>query len=251
MARMLGKLPARPDAVSFKFGAIFNAEALPTPPAHFGHYNVPVGWGELGNDKYSDCVFAGAAHETMVWKNEAGESVAFTDQCVLFDYAAVTGWAPGIPGSDQGTDMAVAASYRRKTGIVDASGARHKVDSYLALRPGDVDQLALAVYLTGAVGVGIRFPASADEQFGAKDPWSPVAGSRLEGGHYVPCVGRNSAGNLLVVTWGRLHAMTPDFYREFCDEALAYVSLEAMKNDLTPEGFDAGQLQQRLAALAA
>ena len=34
-----------------------------------------------------------------------------------------------------------AASYRRKTGIMDASGRRHTVDSYVALRPQDLTLL--------------------------------------------------------------------------------------------------------------
>lgn len=251
--RKFGKLPARRGAVSLKFGAIFNADALPTPPTHFGHYNVPVAWGALGNDRYSDCVFAGAAHETMVWANEAGMSVSFTDQCVLADYSRVTGFDPLKPASDQGTDMQEAASFRRKTGIVDANGMRHCIDGYLALRPGDVDQLMTAVWLTGAAGVGLRFPNTADDQFGARVPWTPKKGGTIIGGHYVPCIGRNSNGDLLVVTWGRLHAMSPEFYTLYCDEAIAYISYEALRasDKLTPEGFDAVQLQQKIAALAA
>jgi hypothetical protein len=250
--RLYGKLPARPDAVRFKFGAIFNAAALPAPPSRFGHYNLPIAWQEFANDQYSDCVFAGAAHEHMVWLNECGKAVSFTDQAVLSDYTAVTGFDPAKPATDQGTDMSAAASYRRKTGIADASGARHKVDSYVALRPGDFDQLMLATYLTGACGVGIRVPATADAQFDAQSPWDAAADSEIVGGHYIPCIGRNSAGNLLCVTWGRLHAMTPKFYETFCDEAICYIDLEAMgAKGLTPEGYNATQLQQDLAALTA
>lgn len=252
MSRKLGKLPARPDAVSFKFGAIFNAEALPTPPAHFGRYNLPVAWQVFGNDKFSDCVFAGAAHEVMIWRNEVGESVAFTDQAVLYDYGAVTGFDPDKPETDQGTDMTEAASYRRKTGIVDAIGQRHKVDAYIGLRPRDLEQLAQATFLFKAVGVGVMMPASADKQFEDQVPWSVVDGDEIVGGHYIPCVGINGAGNFLFLTWGRLHAATPEWVKKYMDEGIAYVSLEELNaKGLSREGYNADLLRKYLAALAA
>ncbi|MDE2106686.1 MAG: hypothetical protein KGL39_56240 [Patescibacteria group bacterium] len=249
----LGKLPARPGATSFKFSTFFNASALPTPPKSFGHYGAGQGlpWGMFANDRYGDCVWAGAAHETMIWGHEGGAAPAqFRDDDVLADYAAVTGFDPRRPETDQGTDMTEAASYRRKVGVVDAAGVRHKIDSYVALRPGDVDQLALATYIMGAAAVGLRFPDSAMTQFDHHQPWTVVPGSPVNGGHYVPCVGVNSAGHLLVVTWGRIHAMTFDFYRTYSDEAMAYVSLEALRNNLSPEGFDADRLRSALATLS-
>ena len=252
MTFKLGKLPARPGAISMKFGMFFNAPELPTPPSHFGHYDIKIAWGLLGNDTYSNCVWAGAAHETMVFCNEAGQLVDFEDSCVLSDYAAATGFNPANPATDQGKDMQAAASYRRTNGVVDSSGRRHKVDSYVALEAGDVDQLMLATYLTGAVGVGLRMPGSAEKQFGAAVPWSATTDTSMVGGHYVPVLGKNKSGNILCVTWGRLHAMTPEFYQTYCDEAVCYISLEALNNKgLTPEGFDAVQLQRDLAALTA
>ena len=251
-----GKDPARPDAASFKFGAFFNATKLPTPPLKFGHFAIKDAsnklkpWGILANDVHSDCIFAGAAHETMVFNNAGGRIVNFADANVLADYAAVTGY-DGTPATDQGGDMVEAASYRRKIGVLDATGVRHKIDSYVALLPGDVGQLALAAYLTGAVGVGLSLPRSADDQFDEAMPWSVIPGDTKGPGHYVPCIGRNGVGNFLVITWGRLHAMTPEFYHAYCDEALAYISLETLTNNLSPEGFNAAQLGQNLAALAA
>ena len=251
MIRKLGKLAARPGAVSFKYGAIFNAAKLPTPPLRFGHFSAIAEWGQFANDRYSDCVLAGAAHETMVWLSEAGESAAFTDQCVLADYSTLTGFDPANPSSDQGTDMTAAASYRRKTGILDASGARHKVDAYVALRPGDIVELAQATFLFSAVGLGLEMPSSAEDQFDNGKPWSVVPGDTIEGGHYVPVIGRNSAGNFLVITWGRLHAATPEFVTKYMDEGIAYLSLEYLKNNLSPEGVALDELQRQLQQLAA
>jgi len=55
-------------------------------------------------------------------------------------------------------------------------------------------------------------------------------------GHYVPCVALRS--NIVCVTWGRFQAMRPSFYTALCDEAVAYVSQEALIAGKSPEGFD-------------
>jgi hypothetical protein len=101
----LGKKPARPGAVKFKLVNFLVQTKLPTPPKVFGHQDLIAGnWQMLGNDHYGDCVWAGAAHETILWNKEADRTVAFNNQSVL------TGFNPKDPNTDQGTDMQVAAS---------------------------------------------------------------------------------------------------------------------------------------------
>lgn len=239
-----GKLPARPGAVQLAFGSYFKATNLPAVPPRFGRPEIVRAWGVLANDQFGDCVWAGAAHETMLLRADAGfPSPPFMTRDVLADYAAVTGFDPNKPDSDQGTDVQAAAAYRQKTGIVDAAGARHKIDIYTSLRIGDLDQLALATYLLGTVGVGVDLPSSADNQFNMIEPWDVVSGDVSTGGHYIPCVGRNSAGNFLFVTWGRLQAATPRWVKQHMDEGVAYISSERLTaKGLSPEGFDAAQL---------
>ena len=251
--RRLGKLPARKGAIKFKLGTFFAARNLPTPPAVFGHYGSVEKFYGLGNDKWGCCVFAGAAHETMIWSVAGGRPRArFTIKDVLSDYSAVTGFDPAKPETDAGTDMQIAASYRRKTGIIDATGKRHTIDAYVAPRVGDADELALAVYLTGAAGVGLMLPNSAMDQSDRSEPWSVVQrDGGIAGGHYVAAVGRRANGNFVVVTWGKLQEMTPEFYARYSDEGIAYVSLELIRDKVSPEGFDADQLRAALANLSA
>src|SRR5436305_315684 len=110
-----GKSPARPGAVSMKLSAYLSKPQLPVPPADFGHYDLISNYGMLGNDDFGDCVWAGAAHETMMWCKEVDSTVSFNDTGVLGDYTKVTGFDASDPSTDNGTDMQVAASYRRKT----------------------------------------------------------------------------------------------------------------------------------------
>jgi hypothetical protein len=185
----------------------------------------------------------------MVWSSEGGlPTTQFTSAGVLSDYSAVTAFTPNNQTTDQGTDMQVAAAYRQKIGLVDAFGNRHKIDAYSALNRGDVDQIASAAWLFGAVGIGVQCPSSMQVQFQAGQPWSIVPGDTIVGGHYVPLVGRNSAGNFVVITWGRLQAVTPAWLETYCDEGIAYLSLEVLNktSGKTPEGYNLDALTQYL-----
>ncbi len=251
MTFKLGKKLARRGAVRLKLASYTNAAALPPLPAVFGH-DALIGardWGMLANDRYGDCVWAGAAHETMLLAREAGRIVSFGAASVLGDYAAATGFDPAKPETDQGTDMQEAAAYRRNTGIADAHGIRHKIAAYLALEPGNIAHLYLATYLFGIAGVGLQLPSSAVAQSERGQAWNVVAGAPIEGGHYVPLVGRAPDG-LHVVSWGVDQVMTEAFLKQYCDEAIAYVSLECLLNQKSPEGFSYADLISDLAALA-
>lgn len=242
-----GKKPAREGSIRLRFARYFDSTQLPeVPQGKIGTPWLVRQWLMLANDKVGDCVLAGAAHETMLMCAEAGTvSPTFTDQTVVADYSAVTGYDPADPQTDQGTDMQVAAAYRQKVGLGDASGIRHKVDVYAAVQPGNLAQLDLALHLFGVVGLGLQLTQPAMDEFDSGDAWTKHKDLSYIGGHYVPCVGRNSAGNYLVVTWGRLHAATPAWLLAYVDEAVAYMSRERLNaKGLSPQGYDAAALDR-------
>lgn len=246
----LGKKPARHDKRTLHL-ADYLTSRLPTPPAEFGHEREVPYWGMLANDRAGDCVFAGAAHETMLWNREQGRTVGFADANVLGDYGAVTGYDPSDPSTDQGTVTIDALNYRRKVGMLDAAGARHKLGAFAALEPGNWSHLLVALYLFGCVGIGVEFPDSAMAQFDRGRPWSVVRGSRVDGGHYIPLVAFRG-GLLWCVTWGRLQAITPQFFARYCDEAYALLSEESISAwGRSPEGFDLSALRADLVQVAA
>jgi hypothetical protein len=245
----LGLNPS-PTPATFKLSSYLNKATLPKIPLTVGHTGILKGVDlqMLANDRLSCCVAAGAAHETMLWNLEQKRAVGFTEDAVIGDYSAVTGYNPDDPTSDQGTDMQTFASYRRRVGVIDGQGQRHKIDAYLALKPGDTWELRAAIYLFGAVGLGLHLPNTAMDQFNAGKPWDVVSGARVEGGHYVPGVARWGNGKFTVLTWGRAHDMTAAFYEKYSIETLAYVSVEMLSavDGKSPEGFN---LQQLLADL--
>lgn len=104
-------------------------------------------------------------------------------------------------------------------------------------------------YLFGAVGIGLQLPSSALVQSEQGLPWDVVADASIDGGHYVPLVGRQTDG-LHVISWGAIQLMTEDFLAQYCDEAVAYVSQECLLDQKSPEGFAYDDLISDLAALA-
>jgi hypothetical protein len=243
----LGKLPARSNAVKFKFRNYLAGTQAIQFPADFGHEewsNPPIAWGMYGNDFFGDCVIAGGAHEEVLWNRMGGSVIGFNTSDLLRDFTAITGEAPG---PDNGADMQMAASYRRSVGLLDASGTRRKIAAYLEIQPGNLQELYTAMYLFGAVGVGIQFPSYAFAQFSSHQSWHIVSGGTIEGGHYIPAVALRS--NIVVVTWGRFQAMRPSFFSAYCDEAIAYVTQESLVNGKSPEGFNYAQLTADLEAL--
>jgi len=234
----LGKKPARASLSRVSFADFFDASKLPKPPDVFGHHAAVQEYHMLGNDAAGCCVWSGAAHLEYIWSLEGGrERVRITTKDVLSDYAAVTGY-DGTDKTDNGTDMQDAAEYWRTTGILTADGTRHKIDCAVPLETGNFDQLVIALWLTGGAGIGILLPKSAEDQFDNHQPWT-VENSPTKGGHFVSGAGRDTNGNILVVTWGQVQPMTRAFYERYSDEAYAYLTPEILNDKgISPEGFD-------------
>src|SRR6266567_8671963 len=249
----LGKQPAAPRPTDFKFAEFAAAIQLPSVPSRFGHGTAYADWQMLGNDRYGDCVWAGAAHEHMLLnKVVQGVDVPFDDNAVLGDYTAATGFNPNDPSSDNGTDVHAALDYRRKTGIADTNGTRHKIGAYVSLDPKNWQHLEQAAYIFGAVGIGFEFPDTAMSQFNAGEPWDYVPGTPApKEGHYVPTVGSlHAADQASAISWAKRQVFTVAFYEQYNDESWVYITPEELHSDGTGlHGFDLEKLNSYLSAL--
>ena len=245
----LGKRPAVKDDRDLLF-ARYRMPSLKEAPIGFGHTGmVEAPWGMLANDSLGDCAIAGPMHETMLLNAEAGRQISFTDTDAITTYSAITGYIPGEPQTDQGSNVRDVLNYRAATGLTDATGCNHKIGAFVALTPGDWIELLEALFVFECVGIGIQVPESAMQQFQQAQPWAPVTGSPIEGGHYVPVVAHPADDLATVVTWGALQQMTEAFYREYNDESFAFISEEDLTAGATLEGFDLEQLQADLGSL--
>ncbi len=258
----LGKQPPKPKPKDLQWSSLAARVQMPSVPARFGHANLFQDWWMLGNGPddsvkpgfqgAGDCVWAGAAHEhRLINKLVHKVDVQFTGADVISDYAAVTGYDPDDPSTDNGTDVHEALDYRRKIGIRDAKGVRHKIGAYVAIDPNNWDHLRQAAFIFGAVGIGFEFPNSAWDQFDHGRPWDVVPNDGgNDGGHYVPIMGAPSADKVGVVSWGKRQEMTRAFYEKYNDETWVYITPEELNEKGTGlHGFDMTKLNQFLSAL--
>jgi len=230
MPYKLGKQPYEPKAKDFQLKELLAVDLPPMPKVRYGHGYDFTDWKMLGNDRYGDCVFAGADHETMLWNKLALTPVSFTDQNALSDYGAVTGFDPITGNNDNGTVVREALDYRRSTGLIDANGKRHRIDAYAQIDAQDWEMLHRCIWSFGAVGIGFNFPDSAWDQFDNNQLWDVVSGARIEGGHYVPMVGSmNPASEVTFVTWSKRARMSKAFYEKYNDEAWVPLSKEFLR----------------------
>src|SRR6266699_732309 len=249
----LGKLPAGPlSKKAIMFHDVFDATRMPTPPAVFGEQGLVRTWYTYGNDEYGDCVWAAKAHMHMLWPLLGGYARNhFWTNNVLSDYASATGFMADDPNTDQGTDMRMAAEYHRKTGVRDCFGKRHRVDAYVNMIAGNLDQLAMGAYIFGAVELGIMMTQDNMDQFDKGEPWTVTTKSEVIGGHCIPVFGRDVDGNFLCVTWGKVQRMTPSFIEKYMDEGYGYLDQEILnKAGLSHGAYDNLTLKKMLAKIS-
>jgi hypothetical protein len=241
-----GKKPARLGAMKLKLHDYLNKAKLPVVPKRFGNLTAwnRMSWGMLGNDEVGDCVIAGFAHQVMMWAATAAVAVNFSDTQILGIYSAITGYDPTDPSTDQGTDMVQACQWWQ-----DHDFLNHGIVGFAEVAPTNI---AEAAFLFGSVGIGLQMTASQQDQYDHNEPWDVVPGAAVEGGHYVPVIGRNSVGNFLAVTWGKVQAITPRFIEAACDEVVAQVSQDWLnvQSSMTPRGLNLTDLVSDMKTMA-
>ena len=210
-------------------------------------------WQVLGNDEWGDCALAAPAHEIMALTGTStGTPAPFTTAGILRGYAALGGFNPsaGPPGensTDQGLEVRAVYKYRRRHGIPDAIGGRHRVGFYMRVDWRNQALAEVAKRLFGAINYGFNLPESAPEQFDRGEPWSVVAGSPIVGGHDVT----DLAEPHKMISWGSAEQVEEAFVQQYAEEAWCSTSPDLLNDHgLSPEGLDVEKLAADYAALS-
>ena len=256
-----GMLLPQPGAVRLRLGDYLVRANLPVVPKVFGHVGraqppVTGGFGDIGNRTAGNCPIAGGCHETQVLFWATGRPIPlFTDATGLADYSRALvaqggpPYDPNNPATDTGLDPVALASWRQTVGLTDANGVVHKIGSFASIN--DPDELDLACYLFGVAAICWVLPNSAEDQFSQGEVWNDLSGVPA-GGHYTAYVGRNSAGNRQVVTWGALQGTTDAYLAKYQFpqmRGLAYLSREyLLASGNSPEAINFAQLDEDMAS---
>jgi len=251
IGRTPGKFGAKPYKAKpsdFKFNT-FATTTLPQAKVGYQHDRWTKGWLMLGNDDIGNCVPAGRAHETMIFGHSGGKTITFNTACVTEDYSTVTGYVPGDPNTDQGTDPGEYASFSRKVGVLDAEGNRHKIAAFAYLEPGNWHQMLQGLYVGEAIAFCFNVPESAMDQFSDGMRWSYVGDKNIIGGHYVMTGARPGVSVGESITWGQRQQFTRKFFETYNDIGIVYFSEEMLKNGKSLEGLDVQGIENALAQL--
>lgn len=230
--------------------------SVPTPPAAISWQSAVKQWPIYLNDQLGDCVFASGGHIIENWTANATTEFSPSDDDVLKAYEAVGGYQPGKPYTDNGAAITDFLAYWRTTGL-----AGHKIDGWAQVDQASVTEIKQAIFLFGAVDLGVVIHQSDMNQFNAGQKWDNHKRTWLDylfnysdpvlGGHSIPAFGYDS-NYIYTVTWGKVQAATWHWFLARCDESYGAVSMDFIKqNGIAPNKFNLAQLEQDLAALKA
>jgi hypothetical protein len=246
MNRCLGKHPARADARRVQFAA-YTTGTLPAPPASTDRTYGIDPWGVMGNDTIGLCAYASIGHLIMAWsKGAAGKPLVLTDSVIVDAYATGTGYNPATGAGDNGSNLLNVLGQWHTDGI-----GGNKNAAYGALDLRDPTQTKEAVHYYGGAYVGVMLPQSAMQQTDANLTWTTPWFSPIIGGHAFPVLSYD-ANHLWCVTWGKVQAITWDFYFRYCDEAYAVIDPAWFAvSGVSPSNLNLDALVADLSAMAA
>ena len=255
----LGRNPVRHDARTLRLARYLDdAVVLPTLPPSCDLTAAVPSWPMYDNDRLGDCTWAAAAHMVQAWT--AANGSVYTPDPSLVDLAYwQTGQPPsttGTPGgpTDTGRVELDVLNYWRQHGFGGAPDRSAPITAYVAVDPRNTEHVRASIYLFGGCYLGVALPITAQRQ----RVWDVVGDPATDpdsapgswGGHAVPELAYDSAGNLKVITWGAPLQMTQAFHDTYVDEAYAIIAPDWLPSGKTPQGFDLAALQADLAALA-
>lgn len=246
MTRALGRIPNDPTRPRLRLRL---AAAPTTVPDTVDHASRVNDWPMYSNDTVGDCVPAAAAHiVASLTTYGGGQTRVIADQGVLGAYAAVTGWDPTRPDTDQGTNMQDFLGWWRTT--TAAEFGEHRIAAFASLDVQDTALLTQVLDQLGSVYVGMAFPQFAYAQLDAGQPWDVQdADATVLGGHCVNVVGRRP-GQWQVVTWGRTQWVTDAFWSRYFEEAWAPLTADWLSAaGTTPTGLSLAGLGEQFTAL--
>lgn len=226
--RIVGKTGRLPNQGRLRVS--LTADHVPasyTPPVAVDYYShVPAStWGMDGNDQVGDCTCADVDHELKLLQIAAGnsETVSTTTE-VIAAYSAITGYTPSDPNSDQGAEMQKVREYWQKSGF-KLGNKIHKIALFADLNVTDMNLVKWSLDQFGAIGLGVNLPDSAQNQFGAGEPWTIVQGSQIDGGHAIALVGYDTSW-LYILTWGQVQRVAYDWFAAYVEEAWVSISTD-------------------------
>lgn len=245
---MLGRKPTKHDPRTLMLADFVKPAALPIFPRSMDWGYGTKKWGMMKNDLFGCCTAAGAGHLEILWNDRAGHPVTITDNDVIQMYEDVTEaegarFSPMSGINDNGCAELDVLNYYRRVGI-----GGHKIEAFASIRPSEHDLIKAAIWLFGAVYVGIDLPISAQ----GRHVWDfngSLTGHNKPGswgGHCVILTAYDDEG-LTCITWGVEQKLTWRWWDAYGDEAYALLSKDWITvHAVSPSDYNMDDLMAKL-----
>jgi hypothetical protein len=198
------------------------------------------------NDKLGCCEVRAAAELVRTWTANAGDPFDPTDDQVIAEYSALSGYNPATGQNDNGVATLDLLERWRTVGLFG-----HKIDAYATLDWSDPAQVKLGTDLFGGTLFGVRIYAEDERLFYARQMWDlPEWPSAFQGLHCVPIMCYDES-LFYPDTWAQFQATTPRWLANRTDEAYVVVSVDFLNaQGQTPAGLNLTQLLADAQALS-
>lgn len=238
--RKFGKLPKTEDGRTLQM-ARYSIELAP-PPLSFD--NLSRVYANLkttntsklfpidGNDKYGDCVMAGAAHFVTHWNGLIGKEIIPSSCSVIKQYKKLTG------GIDSGLNMLETLKIWRNESFFS-----DQIIAFVEIDPRNHIHVQQSIQLFGGVYLGFRVQENAISDFDIHKIWTP--GILTNGGHCIDALNYDQ-DKITNLTWGDRQDGTWAWWDETVDECYAIIPPQAKDPTFAP-GFDYDLLMSDLA----
>ena len=227
------------------------AEALPPAPSEVSWITKLTAAEEIPmylNDVIGCCVEAAAGHMLQAWNFYAGHPWKPTDNDILKAYEDVSGYIPGDPSTDVGTNMLDFLWYWQRVGV-----GGHRIIAFMSVDWNDDNAVRYAIQTFGNVMPGYALPlnvqGASDWTVGDGGIYTPDGAPGSWGGHAAPGAARSPI-TTTCETWGiGEFKMSNNFWLNYVDECWVVLCNDWLDtNQLSPDKINLGSLQNDLKA---
>lgn len=232
----LGAILKEKDPRNLKLANYCNS--LPNPPDEIDWVSEMKNRLQMWkNDEYGDCVFAAFYNYLAVATGYTEDTFPYTNEDVLNDYSAVTGFDPNDPSTDNGANPEDALKYYMKNNRILAWG---ELDHH------NLKECKQALDIFGGIYTAFALPLSAKNQevwsvkklWGIFDTSESIPGSW--GGHMTMTQALDKDGNGTTDTWGTTKKFTKAFWNKYCTGSYFFITEKWVSDHTgkTPNGLD-------------
>ena len=246
MSLRLGALPAHPrwthPRAVLDLHADLGVMAASLPGVIDWTANVPS-YPMYLNDELGDCAEAGLGHAVQSVTAATGTIITPTDADILALYET-QGYVPGNPATDQGTNLQNLLTLV----LQPTAGAAPSPPASRSCGLVHRQHAGLPVLLQDGLRGG-QLPRLGHDPVPVRQPWVPVAGDQIEGGHCIVLEEVTEGMDQLTwITWGAKQRSNRAWWRAYASEAWVIVTPQVLADP--PPGLNAASLMGEFHSLS-